>query len=155
MDMLFSDTLIRTNKSLHHVKSVIISLQMVLLQSGMDEKWWDDSTECYCHLRNVQYLLADGRTPDERRFGEPLEGLVIPVGAMVEYHPTSAKDQSNLHQFGTRHLEDSSEMQCSRVEVGRVTYWVADVEESEKLDASEIRARIEDSMQRTQRRRRW
>ena len=25
----------------------------VLLQSGMDQKWWPDSMECYCYLRNV------------------------------------------------------------------------------------------------------
>ena len=31
----------------------------VLLQSGLDEKWWANSMECYCHLRNVQDLLAD------------------------------------------------------------------------------------------------
>ena len=35
----------------------------------------------------------------ERRFGEPLKGLVIPFGAMVEYHPISARDKSRLHQF--------------------------------------------------------
>ena len=29
--------------------------------------------ECYCHLRNVQALLADGKTPYERRFGEPFK----------------------------------------------------------------------------------
>ena len=40
----------------------------VLLQSGLDEKWWVDSTACYCCLRNVQDLLADGKTPFERRF---------------------------------------------------------------------------------------
>ena len=26
----------------------------VLLQSGLDEKWWADSMECYCYLRDVQ-----------------------------------------------------------------------------------------------------
>ena len=46
--------------------------------------------ECCCYLRNVQDLLADGKTPYERRFGEPFKGPVIPCGAMVEYH----------HQFG-------------------------------------------------------
>ena len=35
----------------------------VLLQSGLDEKWWSDSMECYCYLRNIQDLLADGKTP--------------------------------------------------------------------------------------------
>ena len=31
----------------------------VLLQSGLDEKWWAGSMECYCFLRNVQELLAE------------------------------------------------------------------------------------------------
>ena len=42
----------------------------VLLQSGLDENWWSDSMECCCCHRNVQDLLADGKTPYERRFGE-------------------------------------------------------------------------------------
>ena len=71
-----------------------------LLQSGLDEKWCADSVECYCYLRNIQDLLSDGRTPYERRFGMPFNGPVTPFGAMVEYHPISAKDQSRLHQFG-------------------------------------------------------
>ena len=39
----------------------------VLLQSGLDEKWWADSMECYCSLRNVQDLLSDGNTPSIRK----------------------------------------------------------------------------------------
>ena len=39
----------------------------VLLQSGLDEKWWADSMECYCYLRNIQDLLSDGKTPFEGR----------------------------------------------------------------------------------------
>ena len=34
----------------------------VLLQSGLDGKWWADSMECDCYLRNIQDLLSDGRT---------------------------------------------------------------------------------------------
>ena len=26
----------------------------VLLQSGLDNEWWADSMECYCHLRNIR-----------------------------------------------------------------------------------------------------
>ena len=55
----------------------------VLLQSGVDENWWADSMECYCYLRNVQDLLADGKTPCERRFGEPFKGS--PRGALGLY----------------------------------------------------------------------
>ena len=29
-------------------------------QSGLDEKWWADSMECCCHLRNVQDHLVNG-----------------------------------------------------------------------------------------------
>ena len=55
----------------------------VLLQSGSDEKWWAVSMECYGYLRNVQDLLADGKTPYERRFRVPCKGPIIPFGAMV------------------------------------------------------------------------
>ena len=37
-------------------------------------------------------------------FGEPSKGPVIPFGAMVEYCPTSARDQSRLHQFAKKVL---------------------------------------------------
>ena len=37
----------------------------VLVQSGLDEKWWADS---------MDDLLADGKTNFERRFGEPFDG---------------------------------------------------------------------------------
>ena len=60
--------------------------------------------ECYCYLRNIQDKLSDGKTPHERRFGMPSNGPVIPFGAMVDYHPIYAKDQSRLHQFGSKVL---------------------------------------------------
>ena len=34
----------------------------------------------------------------------PFNGPAIPFGAMVEYHPISAKDLSRLHQFGPKVL---------------------------------------------------
>ena len=76
----------------------------VLLQSGLDNEWWADSMECYCYLRYVQDLLPDGKTPYERRFGMPYNEPVTPFGAMVEYHPISAKDMSRLHQFWPKSL---------------------------------------------------
>ena len=74
----------------------------VLLQSGLNEKWWADSMEGYCDLRNMQDLLSDGKTPYERRFGEPFKGPIIPFDSMVEYHPITAKDQSRIHQVGKK-----------------------------------------------------
>ena len=76
----------------------------VLLQSGLNESWWADSMECYTYLRNVKDLLSDGKTPYERRFGQPFEGPIIPFGSLVEYHPITAKDQSRIHQYGKKVL---------------------------------------------------
>ena len=71
------------------VRRVKEGTSAILPQSGLDERWWPDSVECFCYLRNVQDLIADGKTPYERRFGEPLKGPIIPFGAVVEYHPIS------------------------------------------------------------------
>ena len=76
----------------------------ILFKSGLDEEWWAHSVECYCYLQNIQDHLSGGKAPCERRFGMPFNGSVIPFGAMVEYHPISAKDQSRLHQFGAKVL---------------------------------------------------
>ena len=73
---------------------------IVAIRLGL--KWWADSVECCCYLRNVEDLLADGKTPCERRFGEPFDGPVIPFGAMVEYRPISSRDQPRLHQIGEK-----------------------------------------------------
>ena len=69
------------------VRRVKEGTSAVLLQSGLDENWWADSMECYCHLRNIQDLLSDGKTPHERRFGEPFEGPMIPFGSMIWVSP--------------------------------------------------------------------
>ena len=114
----------------------------VLLQSGLDEKWWADSMECYCNLRNIQDLLSDGKIPYERRFGKPFNGQVIPFGAMVDYHPISAKDQSRLHQFGPKVLPSiflGYALHARRIWKGDIM--VADIEELEHMDASVIYAK--------------
>ena len=91
----------------------------VLLQSGLNESWWADSMECYTYLRIVTDLLSDGKTPYERRFGQPFNGPIIPFGSLVEYHPITAKD----HLERKSHLDCSSDTLCTRGEFGRVTYW--------------------------------
>ena len=76
-------------------------------------------------------LMADGKTPNERRLGEKsenhFEGRVIPLGgAMIEYHPFSTRDQSMLLIAGG---------------IWKGGVLVADIEELRTLDASEVRAR--------------
>ena len=72
----------------------------------------------------------------------PFNGPVRPFGAMVEYHPISAKDISRLHQFGPKVL--------TGIFIGYALYaggiWkgdtmIAEIEELEEMDASEIHTR--------------
>ena len=99
------------------VRRVKEGTSVVLLQSGLGNERWADSMECCCHLRNIQDLLSDGKTPYERRFGMPFNGPVIPFEALVEYHPVSAKDQSRLHQKEQKSCQAYfSVMHCTREE---------------------------------------
>ena len=121
------------------VRRVKEGTSAVLLQSGLNESWWADSMECYTYLRNVTDLLSDGKTPYERRFGKPFGGPVIPFGSLVEYHPVTAKDQSRIHQFGKKVLPGlflGYALYAVRIWKGDVL--VADLEELETMDASEI-----------------
>ena len=52
--------------------------------------------ECCTYLRNVADLLSDGKTPYERRSGQPFKGPINPFGPLVEYCPITAKDQSSI-----------------------------------------------------------
>ena len=65
------------------VRRVKEGTSAVLLQSGLNVKRWADSMECCTYLRNVTDLLSDGKTPYERRFGQPFKGPIIPFGSLV------------------------------------------------------------------------
>ena len=121
------------------VRRVKEGTSAVLLQSGLDEKWWADSMECCTNLRNIQDLLSDGKTPYERRFGEPFKRTNYPFGSLVEYHPISAKEQSRIHQLGKKILPGlflGYALYTGGIWKGDVL--VADLEELETMDASEI-----------------
>ena len=114
----------------------------VLLQSGLNESWWADFMECYTYLRNVTDLLSDGKTLYERRFGQPFKGPIIPFGSLVEYHTITAKDQSRIHQFGKKVLPGlflGYALYAGGIWKGDVL--VADLEELETMDASEIHSK--------------
>ena len=69
-------------------------------------------------------------------------GPVIPFGSMVEYHPISTKDLSRLHEFGKKVLPRiflGYAFFAGGIWKGDIT--VADLEELEKMDASEIHAK--------------
>ena len=111
----------------------------VFLQSGLNENWWADSMECYTYLRNVTDLLSDVKTPFERRFGQPFKGPIIQFDSLVEYHLVIAKDQSRIHQFGKKVLPGlflGYALYAAGLWKGDIL--VADIEELETMDASEI-----------------
>ena len=77
-----------------------------------------------CETSQIYYLM--GRTPYERRFGQPFKGPIIPFASLVEYHPITAKDQSRIHQFGKKVLPGlflGYALYAER-DFGRVTYWL-------------------------------
>ena len=111
----------------------------VLLQSGLDENWWADSTECFSYLRNTEDLLSDRKTPYQRRFGEPFKGPIVLFGSLVECYLVSAEDQPRLHQFGKNVLPGlflGYTLYAGGIWKGDIL--VADIEELETMDASEI-----------------
>ena len=123
----------------HRSETNGIAERAVRRVSGLNESWWADSMEWYTYLRNVTDVLSDGKTPYERRFGQPFTGPSIPFGSLVEYHPITAKEESRIHQFGKKVLPG--------LFLGYVLYaggiWngdvlIADLEELETMDASEI-----------------
>ena len=121
------------------VRRVKQGTSAVLLQSGLNESWWADSMECYTYLRNVTDLLSDGKTPNERRFGQPFKGPIIQFGSVVEYHSVTAKDQSIIHQFGKKVLPGLFHGYALYAEeIWKGDVLVADLEELESMDASEI-----------------
>ena len=137
------------------VRRVKEGTSAVLLQSGLNESWWADSLECYTYVRNVTDLLSDGKTPNEKRFGQPLKGPIIPFSSLVEYHPFTAKDQSRIHQFGKKvlpsgsfiyrhHVEPRVKLYSPRgesfpfplkyIDVSRTTHTNLDVRQEKRID---------------------
>ena len=105
--------------------------QVRLVQAWFPKKW-PHSEDCYCYLRNFQDFLADGKT----------QGPVFPFGAVVEYHPISARDQSRFHQSGKKVLpEVFRESVLVAGDFGKETNWLQTMRSWTIFDASEIHGR--------------
>ena len=96
-----------------------------LLQSGLDEKWWADSMECYTYLRNIQDLLSDGKTMRETFLENHLKDqsfrLVHWLSITLFLRKTS---QESINLERKSYLDCSLDTLCTRVEFGRVTQWL-------------------------------
>ena len=98
--------------------------------------------EYYTYLRNVEDLWSDGKTPCESHFWASNKKTDYSFGSLFEYHPTTAKDQSRIHQFGKKVLPAfflGYALYVSGIWKGDVL--VADLEELETIDATEIYSR--------------
>ena len=107
------------------VRRVKEGTSAVLLQSGLNESWWADSMQCFIYLRNVTDLLSDGKTPYERRFGQPFKGPIIPFGSSVAFTLFLRRtSQESINLERKFYLDCSSDTLCTRGEFGRATYWL-------------------------------
>ena len=111
-----------------------------IVQSGLNEDWWDYATECYCFLRNVVDLLIDGETAWKKRFGVDFDGPLIPFGAEVFYKPNSKEDIKRTPKFGNKLLPG--------ILVGYVLHagggWTGDINliDQEEINAAEFRSEV-------------
>ena len=122
------------------VRRVKEGTSAVLLQSGLNESWWEDSMECYtdiCETFKISSLMGKLHTRDV--LGNHLKDRSFRLVHWLSNFPVSAKDQSRIHQFGKKVLPG--------LFLGYALYeggiWkgdvlVADIEELETIDASEI-----------------
>ena len=89
-----------------------------------------------CETSQIYYLM--GRRPTEDVL-QPFKEPIIPFGSLVEHHPKTAKDQSRIHQFGKKVLPGlflGYALYAGGIWKGDML--VADIEELEEMDASEI-----------------
>ena len=115
----------------------------VLLQSGLDENGGQLPWNAFPICKTFKISCLMGRRPMKDVLGKHLKDRPVkPFGAMVEYHPISAKDQSRLHQFGPKVLPGiflGYVLSAGRIWKGDIM--VADIEELEEMDASELHGR--------------
>ena len=90
-----------------------------------------------CETFKISCLMGKLHTRDV--LGNRLKDRSFRFGSLVEYYPVSAKDQSRIHQFGKKVLPGLflGYALCAGG-IGKGDVLLADVEELETMDASEI-----------------
>ena len=115
----------------------------VLVQSGVGEKWWADSVERCSYLRNVQDLLADGKTPFmkgvSQHYVKVQQFLLVQWLNTILFLRGTIQDSINL--VGKCYLEYSLDTHCVREDFGKEIFWSQTLRRWKFLDASEILAR--------------
>ena len=117
-------------------------LQLYCYNQAWIKRWWADSMAFYCKMRNVQDLLADGKIPKERQFGEPIKGPVIPQEQWLNVTRFQREINQELVNLPWKFFPGSFQaLSWSRGECGKGDILIADLEDLEdleKLDALDI-----------------
>ena len=120
------------------VRRVKEGTSAVLLQSGLDEKWWADSMECYCFLRNVQDLVGRWENSVWKTIWRTIQRANNSFWSngwkSSDFSARSIKTSSIWQESVTWYLS----WEISREEFGKEIFWLRILEDLEKLDASEI-----------------
>ena len=90
----------------------------VLVQSGLQESWCQKQWRVIGILEMSKNPLADGQTPQERRFNSPYYEPIIPFGAAVKNPPNSCKRPNS--SASVRHKRPSWEIHGPRLKRGEV-----------------------------------
>ena len=120
---------------------------------------WQIPWNVYLSAKHSRSLVWWENTIRETFWETIYKGPIIPCGSLVEYHPITAKDQSRIHQFGKKkvYLDCSLETFWTRWEFWKGDILVADIQDLETMDASEIYSTIhlETGTLNSSRRSRW
>ena len=121
------------------VRRVKEGTSAVLLQSGLNESWSADSMECYTYLRNIQDLLSDGKVHTkgvlENHLKDQSSRLVHWLSITLLLRKTS-QESINLGKKVLLGWFLGYALYAGGIWKGDVL--VADLEELETMDASEI-----------------
>ena len=107
------------------VRRVKEGTSAVLLKSGLNESWWADSWNAFpiCKTSQISYLM--GRRPMRDVLGNHLKDrsfrLVQWLNFTLSLRNTS---QESINLERKSDLDCSSDTHCTRVEFGRVRYWL-------------------------------
>eukprot|EP00971_Amphidinium_carterae_P260413 5166745-Amphidinium_carterae.1 len=77
------------------VRHIQEGTRCLLLQAGLDPRWWPHAARCFCHMNNVQ--KKDGMSPWLRRFeSKDFTGELIPFGALLDFIQLPAKETKQI-----------------------------------------------------------
>eukprot|EP00971_Amphidinium_carterae_P039071 768017-Amphidinium_carterae.1 len=77
------------------VRHIQEGTRCLLLQAGLDARWWPYASRCFCHMNNIQ--KKDGMSPWLRRFASvDFKGKLIPFGALLDFIQQPAKESKQI-----------------------------------------------------------